>query len=101
MREKQNQPFQLFVDTSPKTDSYPMTRDEFLSAMDEILSLPAGTLRGHEKLEELANWDSLSLVSLIAMIDTNSGLRLSPGQIVGCSTIADLLRLDKVGSSSS
>ena len=35
-----------------------MTRDEFLLEMDETLGLPAGTLRGHEKLEELENWDS-------------------------------------------
>lgn len=101
MRDKQKQFFELPVNASPKINTYPMTRDEFLLAMDEILSLPAGTLRGPEKFEELENWDSTSLVSLIAMIDTNSGLCLSPGQIVGCSTIADLLQLAKVGSSSS
>lgn|GEM_PF-3155535 len=101
MRDKQQQTFELPVNASPRIDTYSMNRDEFLLAMDEILGLPAGTLRGHEKLEELENWDSTSLVSLIAMIDTNSGLRFSPGQIVACSTIADLLQLAKVGSSSS
>jgi acyl carrier protein len=73
-----------------------MTRDEFLAGMDELLGLSAGTLHGNERLEELENWDSTSLISLIAMIDTNSGVRISPRQIVGCSTIADLLRLAKV-----
>jgi acyl carrier protein len=70
-----------------------MTRDEFLLEMDEVLGLPARTLRGEEKLEELENWDSTSLITLIALADTNNGVRISPGQIVNCSTVADLLRL--------
>jgi hypothetical protein len=70
-----------------------MTRDEFLLEMDDILGLPAGTLRGGEKLEELENWDSTSLITLIALADTSNGRRISPAQIVNCSTVGDLLRL--------
>jgi acyl carrier protein len=61
--------------------------------MDEILGLPARTLRGEEKLEDLENWDSTSLITLIALADTNNGVRISLGEIVNCSTVADLLRL--------
>lgn len=70
-----------------------MTRTEFLLEMDEILDLPAGTLRGHEKLEDLQNWDSTSLITFIALAETNNGVSVSPGQIVTCSTVADLLSL--------
>ena len=70
-----------------------MTRDEFLFEMDDILDLPAGTLRGNEKLDELNNWDSTSLITLIAMADGANGVRISPGQIVNCTTVSDLLRL--------
>ena len=70
-----------------------MNRDEFLLQMDEILDLPAGTLRGHERLEELQNWDSTSLITFIALAESNNGVSISPGQIVTCSTVADLLRL--------
>jgi len=70
-----------------------MTRNEFLLQMDEILSLPAGTLQGHERLEELENWDSTSLITFIALADASSGISISPAQIVTCSTVADLLRL--------
>ena len=73
-----------------------MTRNEFLLALDEILNLPAGTLRGHEKLEELKNWDSTSLITFVALADTNNNTCVSPGQIVNCSTVADLLRLGQV-----
>lgn len=73
-----------------------MTRNDFLLQMDEILDLPAGTLRGDEKLEELPNWDSTSLITFIAMAETNNGVNISPGQIVTCSTVADLLHLAQV-----
>jgi acyl carrier protein len=79
----------------------PMNRDQFLLEMDEILDLPSGTLRGHEKLEELQNWDSISLITFIAMAENNNGVSISPGQIVTCSTVADLLRLARAESSSS
>ena len=79
----------------------PMNRDQFLLEMDEILDLPSGTLRGHEKLEELQNWDSTSLITFIAMAESSNGVSISPGQIVTCSTVADLLRLACAESSSS
>ena len=78
-----------------------MKRDEFLLEMDEILDLPAGTLQGHEKLEELQNWDSTSLITFIALAESNNGVSISPGQIVNCATVADLLRLAKAESISS
>jgi acyl carrier protein len=64
--------------------------------MDEILDLPAGTLRGDEKLEELTNWDSTSLITFIAMAESTNGVSISPGEIVTCSTVADLLQLAQV-----
>ena len=78
-----------------------MTREEFLLQMDEILDLSPGTLKGHEKLEDLKNWDSIALISLIALADTNIGVPIAPDQVVGCSTVADLLRLAHVGGHSS
>ena len=70
-----------------------MTRNEFLLEMDEILGLDPGTLKGHEKLEELGNWDSTTLVSLIAVAESYSNVEITLDQVVSCSTVADLLRL--------
>jgi acyl carrier protein len=61
--------------------------------MDEILGLHAGTLRGDEKLDELQNWDSTALVGMIALAETANDANISPDQVVGCSTVADLLRI--------
>jgi len=73
-----------------------MTRDEFLLEMDGILDLAAGTLRGNEKLEELENWDSTSLITFVALAESSNGVSISPAQIVNCLTVADLLQLAQV-----
>ena len=78
----------------------PMNKADFLLEMDAILGLPAGTLRGEEKLEELPNWDSTSLISLITLADSNNGVRMSLGQVVNCSTVAELLGLAGIDKSS-
>ena len=70
-----------------------MNREKFLLQMDEILGLPAGTLRGHEKLEDLETWDSIALINLIVLAETQNNASISPDQVVTCSTVADLLRL--------
>lgn len=70
-----------------------MTKREFLLEMDNILDLPASTLQGHEQLEELKNWDSTALVALIVLAEGNRAVRISPAQIVNCTTVADILKL--------
>jgi acyl carrier protein len=70
-----------------------MTREEFLLEMDEIVGLRPGTLRGDEKLEDLQNWDSTSLVGLIVLAETANRTHISPEDVIGCSTVADLLRI--------
>jgi acyl carrier protein len=78
-----------------------MTKDDFLLELDNILQLPAGTLRGHEKLEELYNWDSTALITMIVLAESNTGARIAPSQVVNCSTVGDLLRLARVENGSS
>jgi acyl carrier protein len=76
-----------------------MTRDEFLLQMDEILGLPGGTVRAHQKLEDLENWDSTALISFIVLAETHSSVNISPDQIASCSTVADLLKLAQMDGS--
>jgi acyl carrier protein len=77
-------------------DQKGITREEFLLEMDEILGLRGGTLKGEEKLDELQNWDSTALITLIVLAETASAVHISPEQVVGCTTVADLLRLARV-----
>jgi acyl carrier protein len=73
-----------------------MGRDAFLKSVDEILELPPGTLTGPEQLDDYPLWDSTAMISFMALSDSNNGTRLSPRELAGCKTIADLLRLAKV-----
>ena len=77
-------------------DAKSMSRQEFLLQLDEILGLRPGTLRGEEKLEDLENWDSTTLIGLILLADSNNSTPITPEQVVGCSTVGDLLRLAQV-----
>ena len=72
-----------------------MTRQEFLSAMDNVLELPANTLQGAENLDDLENWTSMAMVEYIALADTN-GAKLTPRQIRDCETVDELAKLAKV-----
>jgi len=78
-----------------------MNREDFLLEMDEILGLRPGTLRGDEKLEELQNWDSTALISLVVLAEESNNAQITPELVAGCSTVADLLRLAQVDGTSS
>jgi acyl carrier protein len=73
-----------------------MTYKEFLREMDDILGLPAGTIRGDEKLEELENWDSTALVSFLVLAESAGGASPSLGQVANCATVADLVHLSRI-----
>lgn len=70
-----------------------MTQTEFLNIIEGILELDEGTLDGSEKLNELAGWDSLAVVSFIAEIDSELDLTLNPNQLSNAQSIADLKAL--------
>jgi acyl carrier protein len=69
-----------------------MRRAEFLNLLDEVLEKDPGTLQGPESLEE-AGWDSLAVVSFIALVDEHLGFTVPPARIVQCKTVDDLVAL--------
>jgi acyl carrier protein len=75
-----------------------MTRKEFLMALDEILELAPGTLQGPENLEDFPLWDSTSMISFIALGDSNNNVKIAPRELGSCETVDHLLRVAKVES---
>lgn len=73
-----------------------MKREEFLQEMDALLERPAGSLKGPENLEDLECWDSTAMIGFIALVDSQSGQKLSPRDITKCTTVEDLLKLANV-----
>ncbi len=68
-------------------------RRAFLDAMAELLDLPSGTLNGTEALDQLENWNSLAVISVIALADERCGVVLQNKELVLCKTVNDVLRL--------
>ena len=70
-----------------------MENNEFLLLLDELLELEPGTVKGSETLDSFESWNSLAVISLMALVDEHFGISLQPRQIAACSTIADLVGL--------
>lgn len=69
-----------------------MTRQEFLVKLEELLELDANTLTGSESLDSLP-WDSLAIVSFIALVDENLELSLKAESVARAKSVGDLLSL--------
>lgn len=68
-----------------------MNAEDFLRALDEMLELEPGTLTGAEALESLEGWDSLAVISFIALVDEKLGLVVAGEKLAQARTVADLL----------
>jgi acyl carrier protein len=70
-----------------------MENRQLLNAIEEVVDVEPGTLRGDEMLEELANWDSLAFLTFMAMADSRFGLTLAPETVRACASVADLCNI--------
>ena len=70
-----------------------MNRTEFIQQIADILEIDAGNLTGSEVLEEIGNWDSLSIISYVAMLDAELNTIVSPEKLKKARTIEDLVLL--------
>ncbi len=70
-----------------------MTHDAFLAELSEILEAPEGTVSTDTKLEDLEGWNSMAMISFIALADEHFGKTLSPRQFGACNTVGDLAGL--------
>lgn len=67
-----------------------MAQPDFCELLDELFELDPGTATGSTVLKEIPSWSSLTFVGLIAMIDEEYGVALSPGVIMSSETAGDL-----------
>jgi len=76
-----------------------MTKQDFLTQLEDVLEADGGTITGAELLAELDGWDSLAVVSFIARIDELFDVTLSPEKIARSKSVSDLIALlgDKIG----
>lgn len=72
-----------------------MKIDEFIEEIKETLELEDVELNEDTNLKDLKEYDSLSVLSIIVMIDENFGKQLSSQQLVDVTTITSLI--EKIG----
>jgi acyl carrier protein len=62
----------------------------FENAMEDIT---AGSLAAGTKFRELAGWDSLAALSVIAMVDADYGVELTADELKKSQTIEDIFNV--------
>jgi acyl carrier protein len=65
--------------------------DEFYAKLAEILE--EDEVREDSQFESLQAWDSLGMLSVIAMIDSHYGVNLMSADLAGIKTAGDLWKL--------
>ncbi len=71
-----------------------MNRDEFLKEFQEVIQ-SEDELTFEQDLNDIDEWDSLSVMATIAFIDKNFGIKVSHKDIIEMKTIDDIAK--KVG----
>ena len=69
-----------------------MRNSSFLAALHDLFEVDAGTIQLTSVLKEIPGWSSLTFIGLIATIDDEFGMSVSPTTILHSHTVADLLQ---------
>ena len=70
-----------------------MTKAEFLRKLESIVEADEGTLGGSHALKDLDGWDSLAVMSTLAMFDKQFGVKVPAATMYQCRTVDDLAAL--------
>jgi len=70
-----------------------VTTSDFLRSLEELLDREPGRLKPEDKLDSIAEWDSLAVVSFIGLADKMFGVSVSATKIAEARTVSDLIAL--------
>jgi acyl carrier protein len=70
-----------------------MRAEAFLREIETALELPDGSLKGDEQLADIPEWDSLAVISFIALVDEKLGLAVDGEALANAQSVGDLLAL--------
>lgn len=69
-----------------------MTISEFLNEIDTIRQVAPGSTSLEDRLGSLPGWDSMAVISFIAMADEKLGINFVIGTLASCKTVGDLAK---------
>jgi acyl carrier protein len=67
-----------------------MTVKEKLSILEELLDMERDTLDEETELANLSEWDSIAVISTIAMFDSTFDKNITTAEVKGFKTIKDI-----------
>ncbi len=70
-----------------------MDKPAFFAAVAEILEADPSGLTGAETIESIGNWDSLSVISFVAMVDSDMDQIVDAEKLKDARTLDDLAAL--------
>jgi acyl carrier protein len=70
-----------------------MPQSQLLRSLEEVFEAETNTLHLQTRLEEIPQWGSLTFLGLLAFVDEQVGISLSPNDVAGCTTIGDVIKL--------
>ncbi len=68
-----------------------MDKADFLLQLDDLFENAEGTAQFDSVIQELPGWSSLTFVGLIALVDDEFGVAITPGEILSSVTVSDLI----------
>lgn len=68
-----------------------MTVKEKLNLLEEMLLMDKDTLEEAAELTGIEEWDSMAVISAIAMIDDIFGKEIEPDEVKKCKTVKDII----------
>jgi acyl carrier protein len=70
-----------------------MNKQEFIIELEKIIEVDAGVISESDNLEKYAGWDSLAVLSFMAMVDAKFQCQVATSEINKCKTVTDLIAL--------
>ena len=70
-----------------------MTQSEFLKEIEAITEAEPGSIAMDDQLASLAGWESMAIISFIAMADVKLSVVVNVAFLASCKTVGDLARL--------
>jgi acyl carrier protein len=68
-----------------------MTNQEKITLLEEMLDVGEGMLKESTLLDDIDDWDSMAVLSLIVLMDEHFNKQISASQIKQFATIKDIL----------
>jgi acyl carrier protein len=70
-----------------------MSRQDILRELEKLMELEQGMLTGAESLDNLPTWDSLAILTCIAVFQQRTGVVLDAERLSLARTVNDLVRI--------